>query len=118
MDSNILFCKTCHVFIGRYIQDKDGTQMLHNGKPYGAKFSGNIFSIGKEGKKIQGLPVQCSRGHINYIEDSVEQIEEKERLQYNFGQVCPYHDNVGSVCNVRYPCDKCIVYENYKRMNI
>jgi len=112
-----LFCKTCHVFISNYIQDKDGTQMLKNGKPVGGKFKGNIFTV-RDGKKMCGLPVRCRAGHLNYIEDSQECIDEGIRLQYSYGKPCAYHDVPETICNVRCECKDCTVWKNYKELKL
>lgn len=99
-----------------FSQDKDGTQLYKGGKPLGAKCGGNTFHVGD--KVFQGIPVQCSRGHVNWIEDTPEQIAEQERLKFNFGKPCQYHDVLGAKCTVRLPCETCIVFENYAKVRV
>jgi hypothetical protein len=96
-------------------QDKDGTQLFRGGKAFGAKYFGMSFQL-PDGKMVQGIPAYCDRGHLNIIEDTPEQIAEQKRLEYNFGQLCPYHDKHGAHCNRRHPCEICQVWKNYKEL--
>lgn len=99
-------------------QLKGGTVFYKDGKPFGAKMYGNTYTI--EGITYEGIPIPCSRGHMNFIKDTEEQKQEQIRLQFNFDNPCQYHDVPGSKCTVRQPCDatdefpeQCIVYHNY-----
>jgi hypothetical protein len=111
--SETLFCKKCHAFICRYKQGKDGTEILKNDNPAGAKMFGMTFEI--NGKKYQGTPAQCSRGHFNFIPDTQEMIDEAIRLNHNYGQPCHWHYNPGAVCNQKKSCEDCIVKKDYSQ---
>lgn len=120
---DMMFCKQCWFLnplvwpdtgeIIWYTQDKTGTQLWKDGKPFGAKSLGMTYVI--DGVSHTGLPVYCGRRHLNFIEDTPEMEKERIRLQYSYGKICPYHDKVGAVCNVRYPCETCVVYRNYDK---
>ncbi len=99
-----LHCKRCHRFVTFYAQDKDGTQLLRHGEPYGAKVRSNAWVI--NGKELAGYFVRCRQCKtINVIKDTPEMIAEAERLKYNFGRLCDYHYRYGAVCDQRQPCE-------------
>jgi hypothetical protein len=120
MESKVLFCKKCHTFITQYIQDTDGIQVIRNGVPSGAKIGHNFFSKTKDSQVIQGFPIKCLRGHVNFILEPDDCIKDAHRLQYKFGQSCRYHRNHltqeldNALCTVRQPCETCICYSNYR----
>jgi hypothetical protein len=117
VESKALFCKKCHVFVTRYIQDKDGTQLVKNGHPIGARFSGN-FITSINGDSFKGVPVRCQRGHLNVIQDSIEIIIENIRKNYKHGQPCTTHlYKTNAVCNQRKLCEECKAYIDWKEVN-
>ena len=47
-----LFCSKCHRFITNYTQNLQGTQLIRNGKPVGARVASNTLVI--NGKPFTG----------------------------------------------------------------
>jgi len=113
-----LFCSKCHCFIANYTQDLEGTQLIKNGKPYGARCRSNTWVI--DGKKLTGFFAQCPQGHINVIKDTPDMIAEAERLNYNYGKVCTTHYRALKgekvICNVMQPCSTCQAYLDYLKL--
>jgi len=113
-----LFCSKCHCFITNYTQNLQGTQLIRNGKPVGARVTSNTLVI--NGKPFTGYIIECSQGHINVIKDTPEMIAEAERLQYRFGQECFTHPRILKgdkvKCTVRMPCEMCRAYLDYQKL--
>jgi len=110
-----LHCRKCHRLVTCYTQTIEGTQLIIDGKPFGARAGGINYVI--DGKRQTGIPVGCqSCGEINVIRDTPEMQAEAERQKYNHGKECTTHyralQGIKVKCTVRMPCTQCVAYQD------